>query len=518
MPETHSFVGDGIVHHNTHLIAEEFASIPPEIYEKVVSGFASVSQNPVKESRRRSRIKKMKEIGLWGADNEAQELLFRKSNQQILSGTCSYEWNHFCRYWKNYKSVIENSDNLEKLKDSFEGKFDSNLNPKGFCVIRLPAKTLPDGFMDEENLARSRAMLHSSLYKMEFETIFISDSDGFFRRSLIEKCVVGRPGSPVIIDDEEIDFVAQLKGHQEGEFYLGCDPASLSDQFAIVIIERRGNHRRIVFSWTITSKRHKERIKLGLAQEEEFYTFCVKKIRELLKVFPCKAIALDSQGGGEAIREGLSLNKNAGPGELPIYETIKEGEEKPTDDLSGLHILEMINFAKADWVSFANHGLRKDFEDKVLLFPRFDPVTVALAIEEDKALGKGGEFDTYEDCVMEIEELKDELATIVHTQTGVSGRDRWDVPGSKATLGIQEKGRLRKDRYSALLMANAVARLADNQLPEREFNEFGGIAKLPDKKEDSQGQMWSAPEWFTNTDGWDAVGIIDKARKGVVGY
>ena len=38
-------------------------------------------------------------------------------------------------------------------------------------------------------------------------------------------------------------------------------------------------------------------------------------------------------------------------------------------------------------------------------------------------------YDTLEQCVMDIEELKDELSMIQMTQTA-SGRDRWDTPES----------------------------------------------------------------------------------------
>ena len=43
----------------------------------------------------------------------------------------------------------------------------------------------------------------------------------------------------------------------------------------------------------------------------------------------------------------------------------------------------MVQFAKADWTAQANHGLRKDLEDKVLLFPRFDNLTLGLALEKE---------------------------------------------------------------------------------------------------------------------------------------
>jgi hypothetical protein len=78
-----------------------------------------------------------------------------------------------------------------------------------------------------------------------------------------------------------------------------------------------------------------------------------------------------------------------------------------------------------------------------------------------------------EDLFLEIEELKAELSTIIITQT-VNGRDRWQTPEIK--LPNSKKGYLRKDRFSALVMANMVSRtLARN--PEQYFQtETGGFA------------------------------------------
>jgi hypothetical protein len=94
----------------------------------------------------------------------------------------------------------------------------------------------------------------------------------------------------------------------------------------------------------------------------------------------------------------------------------------------------LVQFAKSDWTAEANHGMRKDLEDKVLLFPQFDPVMIALSSEGDSRAVKEGDisrlYDSLENCMLEIEELKDEMATIVLTRTGtgVNSRDRWDTP------------------------------------------------------------------------------------------
>jgi hypothetical protein len=149
----------------------------------------------------------------------------------------------------------------------------------------------------------------------------------------------------------------------------------------------------------------------------------------------------------------------------------------------------MVQFAQADFTRDANHNMRKDFESKITLFPKFDPVTINEAISLDKIHER--EYDTLEDCVMEIEELKDELSTIIHDQTS-GGRDRWDTPEVK--LPGNRKGRLRKDRYSALLMANMIAHVMDNELPGVTHTFVGGYAGERPGVRATGGAMYVGPD------------------------
>ena len=56
--------------------------------------------------------------------------------------------------------------------------------------MRIPYELLPEGFMDASQVARSKATVHAGIYQMEFGACFTRDSEGFFKRSLIESCVV----------------------------------------------------------------------------------------------------------------------------------------------------------------------------------------------------------------------------------------------------------------------------------------------------------------------------------------
>lgn len=474
------------------IIADEFASISPDIYETVVSGFAAVSASPIQNVKEEAKKKAMIEAGIW---NEELEVLNTKmGNQAIISGTADYDFKHFASYWKRYKAIIESKGDKRKLEEIFKGEVPDNFNWKDYSIIRIPYELIPKGFMDDKQVSRAKATIHTGIYNMEYAACFVKDSEGFFRRSLIESCVVSN--NQIIIDGKPILFDAVIKGDPNKQYVYGIDPASEQDNFSIVILEVNPTHSKIVYCWTTNRANFKERQKTGLITEHDFYGFCARKIRNLMKTFKPIKIGMDAQGGGVAIEESLHDPNRLEEGEILIWPTI-EDKEKDTDDQPGLHILELIQFAKAEWTSQANHGLRKDLEDKTLLFPSFDNLTLGLAIERE---GKdildtdlNPLYDSLSECILEIEELKNELTTIVMTQTsqGPNARDRWDTPETK--LGQGKKGRLRKDRYSSLIIANMLARQLNKALKPINYDIIGENARDSVK---NNGNMYRGPEWF----------------------
>ncbi len=471
------------------IIADEFASIPRDIFENVVAGFAAVAASPSEKVRSKAKRKKSKELGIDA--HERSDSLIEKSNQIILSGTAYYDFNHFSDYWKRYKDIINSGGSEKKLQEVFGESVPEEFDWTEYSVIRMPVNTLPDGFMDEGQVSRAKATVHSGIYNMEYGACFTTDSQGFFKRSLLEACTTS-PSEPVKLPSGEISFESILKGSPDQKYVFGVDPASEVDNFSIVVLEVRGDHRRIVHCWTTNRQQHKDKLRSKIVNEDDFYSYCAKKIRQLMKAFPCVEIALDAQGGGIAVMEALHDKDKIPEGEVPIWPVIDENKAKDTDDHSGLHILRLCQFARADWLAEANHGLRKDFEDKILLFPFFDAASIGLSIEHDKVAGR--RYDTLEDCVMEIEELKDELSMIVLTQTS-TGRERWDTPEVKVAAG--KKSRLRKDRYSSLLMANMSARCLSFEQSVSEFATIGGFAQTDNDSRFSNEQLYHGPSWFS---------------------
>ncbi len=474
------------------IIADEFASIPREIFENVVAGFAAVSASPIEKVKDRAKKKKAEELGVDLIKETDVDPVTEKSNQIILSGTAYYDFNHFAEYWKRYRSIVNSKGDRQKLKEVFGDDVPEDFAWQEYSVIRMPVTTLPDGFMDEGQIARARATVHSGIFQMEYGACFTTDSQGFFKRSLIENCIASESNN-IIINEQPIQFEAMLKGDPNKKYIFGVDPASEVDNFSIVVLELNGTHRRVVHVWTTNRSQHRDQLKAHLVDEDDFYSYCARKIRNLMKVFPCMEIALDAQGGGIAVMEALHDKDKVREGEQKIWPVIDYDKPKDTDDEPGLHILRMCQFAKYDWLAEANHGLRKDFEDKLVLFPDFDSVSLGLSAEEDNIEGRI--YDTLEDCVMEIEELKNELSMIIMTQTG-TGRERWDTPEVKIAAG--KKSRLRKDRYSSLIMANMSARQLDVERTVRTYDHYGGFARKSGEQDNKDnGPMYHGPSWFT---------------------
>jgi len=479
------------------IIADEFASISPDIYETVVAGFAAVSANPIQNVKEEAKKKALTEAGLWNDELEAVQI--KKGNQAIISGTADYAFKHFASYWKRYKSIIESQGDIHKLKEMFNGEVPDNFNWQDYSIIRIPYELIPKGFMDDKQVTRAKATIHTGIYNMEYAACFTEDSDGFFRRSLIESCVTSDT-KPIIINEKPILFEAATQGNPQYQYVYGIDPASEKDNFSIIVLELHPDHHRLVYCWTTNRSNFKERQKTGLVNEHDFYGFCARKIRSLMKTFPPYRIGMDAQGGGVAIEEALHDPGKLEDGEQLIWPII-ENKYKDTDDQPGLHILELVQFARADWTSQANHGLRKDLEDKILLFPRFDQLSLVLALDKENQDISTADltnlYDSQSECIMEIEELKNELTTIVmsQTSTGVGGRDRWDTPDIKLPNG--KKGKLRKDRYSALVIANMLARQYSRSSEPVNFEIIGSNLRQGNKRQDDS-ELYKGPTWFTS--------------------
>lgn len=486
----------GMRAHDT--LIDEYGSISVRVLEEVIEGFGVVNIEPVVAVKEGLRIQKLKEVGKWKKENQDEYDKSSMGNQTIISGTATFGFTPFGKVWKKHKAIIKSGGDPKKLMEL--GLDRDNINHKHFSIFRIPVELLPPNFMDEKQIQKARATKHSGIYSTEYGAVFSDDSNGFYQRSLVESCVTTN-------SIRGIQFSATVSGNPLSKYIYGIDPAIETDNFAVVVLEHCKDHAKIVYCWTtnreVYTQRMKEFKKTGVKSEKsesDFYMYCCRKLRDLMEVFPCIHISMDSQGGGRAISEPLHNTKYLKEGELPIWELnegnpLWDGKQRENDGEPGLHILEMVNFADSTYYSDMHHGLRFDLEQKNILFPYFDSIEIVMAGQEDIRMGR--EYDTLEDCVMEIEELKSEITTIQHVPTS-TGKDHWDTPQIKTP--DMKKGRLHKDRFSALIMAAYAARRLRNEKPQAAYIPSGGmVGRIHTSSANGgpAGPLYIGPAWFT---------------------
>lgn len=401
----------------TDIICDEYASIPEEIFQVVVRGFAAVAADPIESAK----IIAMEDEKIRRGEMTEADRRHIAGNKIIYSGTASYRFNHFYKLYEVHRKILDakfvgdakllNQDfqNSDETGIKLEGKIDF----RDYAIIQVPYTGIPKGFMDEKQIHQALATMPKALFSMEYECMFPNDSDGFFKRSVINAATPG-------LEDENASFGVELSGNSDHEYVMGIDPARKTDNFAISILKlmKDGTVRNIYCD----SMRNKNWVE------------AVRRIRELMRKFNIVRIAVDSGGGGTTVED--LLQTMTGPGEPPVWRFNEEEHRK----FEGLHILDMVNFTPS-WIAEANYGLAADIEHRKMLFPYRN-----LDVDVD---------ETTDPIWDEIDEQINEMCmiTVTATKTGIQHFDLPEIQTEASITNVQ-----RKDRYSALLLAAYAAR------------------------------------------------------------
>jgi hypothetical protein len=496
------------------ILCDEFGSIPEQIFQVVVRGFSVVSMNPIEKVKEEYRKQELISKGIvTDAPIEAEN----KNNQIILTGTASYEFNHFFGWVQKYKKIIECGTDHQKLKDSFGKNLTESdllsLDPKKFAVIELPYTALPKGYMDDGIIAESKATMTQANFDMEFMAKFYKDSDGFFKASLILGNVAYKPFFPFI------------KGHKDKRYVMGIDPAKENDNFSIVVVEVGENYNnKVVYCWATNEKKMKESGEVN--EYQTYYGACSRKIRSLMKAFNIELITMDAGGGGREVANYLQENNLLGKNEQPIWDI----DDITQDTYKGLHILKMVDF-NATWAADANHSLKKAFETRALTIPEYDTIGIEKELNSSQAareksnnkemLGKYNYLDdSIEDVNEEIEELKKELMMIAVTATS-TGKEHFDLVKQSSGQKSENKTKRRKDRYSALLLANyGLQSTQAPQVNESSYSYEGGNAKdlVVSSNNYVVGQLYSGLPHDPGNTNKNRPKVIKRSGGGVIVY
>lgn len=459
------------------IIADEFASIDPVIFEVVVRGFASVKSVGLFDNVQSAAKEKLaRKLGLI-VDSEVvtganvpkiRHKTYLTDNQIIVAGSASYQFNHIYKYYNNYKQIILTKGKVNgDDNDALDKSVIQHLDSADFSVLRIPYDVIPAGMMDLKILEQGRLAMDPAIFGMEYGACFPSDSEGFYLASAIEKCTC--KSLPIETSWGALSFSAKLTGLSDKTYVMGIDPASVSDDFTISIQECYEQYGVMVYQWK-TNRKHFEMLKRNgfiPAHLEDYNSFCVWHIRNLNRRFHPTMILIDTGGGGISLRESLrDASKILDDRDKPLYE-IEEYEKK-----DGQQILKMIEFSNYQWRRDAHWAVRHDLSDKRLIFPFYDAAELEVAALIDQKEGKS--FDRLEDVYKALEQCKTQMTYVKHEQTS-TGQERWDVPKVIGYDADDGKSVLKKDLFTSLMLANWGRRLMTEEVVENKNGRHGYV-------------------------------------------
>ena len=409
--------GDKIRGERGHVIlADEFDSIDPEIFDTVIRGFGATQSDPWQKSK----------DAFINKDKEEVRDSVSAGNKIILAGTAGYMNGTFYRHYKHYSAIIANklrgdAEDFQDVLGDQAKKYD--VDYRDYCIVRYKWTDLPEGMMDAKLIEGAKATMPAQVFNMEYNAEFADDSLGFFKaRDIREASSAGDGG-----------FEVRSKGVHGKRYVMGVDPARTTDRFSINIVEA-GLPSKVVYHWT--------------SQNQKF-SYAAAKMRQLMREFNIVGINMDSGGGGYAVEELLNTTQTPDGVEIrrddeSLIVRIDEERSAHLDEAKCLRILNLQNFTSA-WIEESNTMLQKNIEDRSLMFPKAYVESGAPSLEE---------------VVFEISELKRELLSIGITYTK-TGKKSFDLKPGDSRKDDSVK---HKDRYSSLLLSNHMANNLEDML------------------------------------------------------
>jgi len=349
---------------------DELAQMPTDIIDLVVRPMAAVSLEPMQRVREYQRQQELISRGLATKDDFADAA----ANKMIMTSSGYFKFNHMWNRMRSYWRAIKEEG--EKTR---------------YAVHQVPYQLLPKAFLDEENIKEAKRTMSRIEFIMEYEAAMVSDSDGFFKASMLEACTVGST------------FSVRLIGEKSKKYIMGIDPNQGGAASCGVIIIEMGDPNKVVYVKELKKKTTQD---------------MVMEFQRLIDTFNILRVFMDSQGGGKPIRDLLQDGYNG-------HEPILDVDDEVTKSKAGKRILQLVNPTPA-WINDANFDTLALLEHKDLRFP-------ALPLSSDPIAEK-----LYE----EVRILKSQLLNIIVTQTA-RGVRHFDTPRKNQN----------KDLYSALVLA-----------------------------------------------------------------
>lgn len=270
------------------ILLDEYAFIPSDIVDTVVTPMAATSSNPMERVK---LIKRLKELEAQGV-KDTSFLGLQDSVNKLIGVTSAYfTFNHVYERISMFR---------EKIREG----------SKDYSVHFISYRDMSEGFIEINNVMLAKNSMPEILFSMEYEGVWKADTDGVFKASLIEASKEGSAG-------------IRLVASKSKQYIMGVDPARSSDAFAICIIEL-GDPANLVYAFKSKDNKFPE-------MADVIFTLADK--------FNVSAIMLDAGagGGGLALKDMLADRTKYGSN------VILDMDDPEYIEAEGRKILKMFN-------------------------------------------------------------------------------------------------------------------------------------------------------------------------------
>jgi hypothetical protein len=390
---------------STHMLVDEANIVPEDIYKTVLSPMGAVSSENVDAYKRKLREQELIKAGVI-VEKDAMEQL---ANQIVMSSSAGYQFQFLYKEYLNYKKII--SDCAKENK------------PCPYAIVQLGWETIEavsPGYLELPNIEVAKKTFSFDKFDTEYNAKFVSDSMGFYPRSLLENRSIKLNQSPSV----------EIKG-DDSVYILAIDPSSAenpeNDYFGIVVGKLDLVNRKI---YLVNAS----------GSTGQGWIHHVNLVKEYIRIFKPKYIVVDRFGGGvnlaDTLRSEEYMKKEDGD---KVIQSL-EKDDLTTYDVGLNRILRLVTFEPI-WIEEANFHFKSMLDHGNFWFAGPAPESIYSLTTE--------EVEKYDDAHEGVEECKNELSLIVQ-EAGNNGKSVFKLPESIGQ--VKKTKRVRKDLYTASLL------------------------------------------------------------------
>lgn len=454
------------------LIIDEYNYMNANIIAEVIQPFL-VSSNNVSEQLEINRIED--QLIAQGKMKESQRTILDENIKVIALSSAGFQFEDM---YKKYSLWVQNILEGAKTKLDEDGQSDNfgvgeNIS---YFVSRLSYEAAPMGLLNAKVIEEAKQGMSQSVFDREYRAIFTADSDAYYSARKMKECTVPDGQSPCL----------EIYGEKGAEYILAIDPsfssAEHSDYFAMVVLKivtRNGEKIPLyVHSYAVAG---------GNLKDHTLYLYYI------LTHFNIVYIGIDASGGDnnefinssnqskifkDAKIELLDIEADFGKTDNP--DLLKE--IKRSYNLQHKRIVQKQHFGSGNFLRAANEYMQGCFDRKMLLFgAKINSNPSELARIMGASMDMLRDHKSFKDVDLEefiedqdawVDVTKQECA-LVEVSTSSLGTMSFDIPLSFRRS--KSANRMRKDLYSALLLANWCFKLyigSQNQAEQKAYSTF----------------------------------------------